>query len=509
MTRGKPLRIAYGRITQETHAFSPVSSDLVDFTQRHYFEGEALERLCHPLVSEFSGLAPVAELTGFAAACWRAKYEVERVPLLSAWAMPSGPLTEAAIETLRERLRGALEAAGALDGVFFSLHGAMRGRGDAAEPEEIFLTTIREVVGPSVPIAVTYDLHGQMTQTKIATADITVGYKSNPHYDLFQAGYRAATLLLKAARGEARPVTSWRSLPMVLGGGTTIDFLAPMRAVFRRLKEIDRAPNVLAASLFMCHIWNDSPSLGWSVVVTTDGDEALAERFADELAELAWSVRHELPPSGVTPSEAIAQVRQLGWRRRLGTCCLCDASDIVGAGATGESTHTIRALLEEGEGLLSYAPIRDAVLVDALWSKAVGDAVDEEVGGRFDPEMYPPLRVRGRLRSKHTTDLLGRVLVLDLGHLQLVVSELAPYTLRPSFFGALGLNPWRADCVVVKSLFHFRIFFLPINRRSFLVQTRGLTDFDISDKKDFDSPTHPYDVVEDWRFADRLRRGIS
>jgi hypothetical protein len=31
-------------------------------------------------------------------------------------------------------------------------------------------------------------------------------------------------------------VHAWRKLPLVLGGGTTIDFLPPMRSVFRWMK---------------------------------------------------------------------------------------------------------------------------------------------------------------------------------------------------------------------------------------------------------------------------------
>ena len=76
-------------------------------------------------------------------------------------------------------------------------------------------------------------------------------------------------------------------------GGKTIDFLAPMRGVFRKMAAAERAPGVLAASTFMVHPWNDNPALGWSTLVVTDGDHATADRIADELAELCWSVRHE------------------------------------------------------------------------------------------------------------------------------------------------------------------------------------------------------------------------
>ena len=97
----------------------------------------------------------------------------------------------------------------------------------------------------------------------------------------------------------------------------------------------------------MCQLWNDAPDLGWATLVLTDNDPALAEELAEELAELAWAVRHKLPPELPDASEAVALARAATWRRRLGTVCLSDASDMVGAGATGENTKLLRVLLDE------------------------------------------------------------------------------------------------------------------------------------------------------------------
>ena len=37
--------------------------------------------------------------------------------------------------------------------------------------------------------------------------------------------------------------------------------------------------------------WLDVDEGGWAVVVTTDGDKALAERCAEEMAQMAWDMR--------------------------------------------------------------------------------------------------------------------------------------------------------------------------------------------------------------------------
>ena len=81
--------------------------------------------------------------------------------------------------------------------------------------------------------------------------------------------------------------------------------------------------------------------------------------------------------------------------------------------------------------------------------------------------------------------------------------------MRPSFYTEVGLDPFRADIVMVKNFFPFLMFFLPYNRKTIFVRTRGTTDFDAAYKLPFDGPMHPRDPIADWRERDRLRRGVA
>lgn len=502
MTR---LRIAYLRINQETNAFTAQDSELTDF---QVIRGEALARACGPLGNEAPGFTPWAELSGLVAASLHWRQQVELVPLFSAWAMPSGPLSEAAYLALRTQLTTALSEAGALDGLFLSMHGAMRARGAQPEPEEGFLDAVRDVVGPELPVALTLDLHGQLTPPMVANATIIASYRTNPHWDLFSVGYRAGKLLIRTVLGEIVPHTTWRSLPMVVGGGETLSYREPMRQIFRRMREMERDPRVLYVSLFMCHIWNDSPDLGWSVHIVTDGDPALADRLADELAQKAWAVRKLPPPTLLAPESALRQIRRARWKRKLGVFCLCDASDVVGAGAPGDNPLLLQSLIAHGQGMLIYAPIRDREAVATAWDTAEGTRLTVSVGASINRGDYAPITVSGTLRRKRQVRE-GRAVVLDMGHLQLVITDFLPYTLKPSFYGRLGLNPWKADILVVKSFFHFRLFHLAISRGGIGVKTRGATDFDRIGEISFSRPVYPKVDLDDWRAADRARRGID
>jgi microcystin degradation protein MlrC len=499
-------RLAFARIAQESNALSPVTSEIADFTRTHFVEGAALLAACGPNAREVPAFLKNAELSGFVRAATRHGDAFELIPLFSAWAVPGGPLSKAAFEHFQDRLLEGLRAALPLDGVFLSMHGALCVR-DVDDAEGRLIQEVRRVVGEGVPIAVTFDLHANLTRRKVDGGTMLCAYRTNPHRDHAKVGERAGDLLCRTVLGRCRPTTAWRSLPLVLGGGTTMDFLPPMRKIYGWMRQQERRRGVEYLSLFNCHLWLDHPEMGWATHVITDGEPALAEELAEELADLAWAVRHHQPPTFPTASEAIAQARGARLARSLGTVCMSDASDMVGAGGTGENTALLRAFLEEGADLRTLLPLRDPVTVDALWSHRPGDVVDVTVGGRLDPARNAPVEVRGRLRVNREVEGFGRISVLDAGRLSLVLTEGAALVMQPRFYTRLGLNPWTADVVVVKSLFPFRLYFALHNRKTIYARTNGVTDFDAGLRATtFASPVWPKAPVEDWRPTDRRRR---
>ena len=499
-------RIAFARIAQESNALSPVATTLADFESAHYLAGDALLEAA-TRGPEVAGFFRRAELAGFVQAARARKADVEPVPILSAWAASGGPLDRACFGALEARLVDGLRAAGPLDGLYLCLHGAMGALG-VPDPESRLLAAARTVIG-GAPLVVSHDLHGNLTRARVGHADAIVAYHTNPHRDHVRTGRKAGRIAIGTVLGELKPQMAWRSLPMLLGGGTTIDFLSPMRSIFRRMRHAERSREILAASTFMVHPWNDDPALGWSTLCVTDGDAAAADRLADELAERCWAVRERLPPEFRSADDAIAAARAARIRRKLGCVVMADASDVVSAGAPGDSTHLVRALLERGSGMLVYAAVRDPHAIAALWPRDAGETVATQLGGSLDPARSEALTVRARIASKHDRPGFGRTLVLAIDHVRLVVTEGPALVMRPSFYTEVGLDPWRADIVVVKNFFPFLMFFLPYNRKTIFVRTRGATDFDAAFALRFDGPMHPRDRVDDWRERDRLRRAIA
>ena len=222
--------------------------------------------------------------------------------------------------------------------------------------------------------------------------------------------------------------------------------------------------------------------------------------LADELADLCWAVRKVPHPTGNNPSEAIEAARKCRLRRRLGAILFSDVCDGVGSGAPGESTWILKALQEEGGDLTSYLALRDEEAVNEAYGRDIGDTVTLTLGAKLEKQYNRPLEFTGTILKK-TEDKRGKIVVLRHRGIHLVLMEVSEMAWKPNFWSDLGLSLWKADIIVVKSLYHFRWYYLPYNRKTVFVVTPGTTDFDVFNLKynEVPRPIFPFDDIDSWR----------
>lgn len=508
---GRPLRIAYGRIFHEANAFSPVPTVEADFRRMHFVSGAELARAASLDGAELEGYMPHAELSGFVEAAKLAG-DVEAIPLSSALAVPGGAVTSECFQWLLDELLRRLADVGQVDGVYLALHGSMEVLGLSESPEGLIIRKVRELVGPEAGVAVSFDLHGNLAAELVEPVDVLIGYRTNPHWDLAPTGFRAGNRLIRYLRGQCQPTHAWRKLPMVLGGGTSIDFLTPMREVFRWMRKLEDDPRVLSASLFMVHPYTSAENLGWAAHVCTDGDPQLAEQLADQLAERAWEQRKVSLPKLLSVSEALDEVTTTAWRH-TGPVTLVDVDDIVGAGAPGGNTHIVQALARAGKGLHAYVPVHDPKLVDQLWDVPRGSTHHvtlEGTPGYHQPAVSLTAKVAQRLESD-----FGRLIRLDIDHpggaehFHVVISERAPLPIKPRFWRELGLSPRKADLIVQKNFFHYRLFYSTTSFRHLAVVSAGATSLDRVKHRRYAVPAFPGAEPTGWRASDPTLRALS
>src|SRR5882724_8608133 len=117
------------------------------------------------------------------------------LPSVAAAASPAGLVTKDIYGHVKDRMLRDLKAAGAVDGVLLDLHGAMVPEG-LDDGEGDLIQAVRRVVGPDVPIAVTLDFHGNLSETMVREADLLHGYKTYPHVDMGERGVEATERLI-------------------------------------------------------------------------------------------------------------------------------------------------------------------------------------------------------------------------------------------------------------------------------------------------------------------------
>ena len=102
---------------------------------------------------------------------------IEIIPSVLGWAMPSGLVTSDAIDTILNDILNCLDKNN-VDGVLLALHGAMVSENND-DGEGYILETVRNKIGPDVPLVVTLDLHAVLTPL-IASTTVAVPLVQSP-----------------------------------------------------------------------------------------------------------------------------------------------------------------------------------------------------------------------------------------------------------------------------------------------------------------------------------------
>jgi microcystin degradation protein MlrC len=450
------MRLLIAVMKHETNTFSPVPTPLARFG---------------PLYGEAAIRAYRGTGTGLGAYLDLAEHERAEIVLpIAAGASPSGPVEDSAYKHITDTICEAV-AQGGFDGIMLDLHGAMVTE-SLEDGEGEFLKQLR-AIDPKTPIAVSLDMHANLYDAMIANATVVTGYRTYPHVDTYETAKLAGEILLRAIRGEVRPVMTWRNEPMlphVMRQGTDDH---PNKELQHRCAAMS-AEGALAASLFTGFPHADITNAGLSAVVVTDGDHKLAEDLRDELLGRAWVEREAFVYKLEPLQQSVARAKAMPPSRPDdGPIVLLDHYDNCASGGTMDTTVVLAEILRQGlEDVAAFA-IYDPAAVQQAIAAGIGAKVTLSIGGKIKmpaiPADSPPLAVTGTVKTisngrYRNRGPMGRGVQMDMGAAAVLDTGTAEIVLisrhvEPSDLNcllSLGIDPLQKRYVMLKSRIHWR-----------------------------------------------------
>lgn len=466
------MRIAIAGFMHESNTFNPTPTDRAAYLAQSLKFGPEMVEEWRDAHHEVGGFFEAAPVEGF-----------EPVPILMAWAVPAGPVTDAVFEEVTTRIIDDVKRS-QCNGLLLALHGAMVAESFPDADGET-LARLRRALGPDFPIVTTLDLHGNISQRLVDSCNAAVAYRTYPHVDQRECGRRAAALLMKMLRHGARPTQALAKPPLIvniMAQGTDTE---PMKSFINEIRALEKRPGVLAASLLPGFAYSDVPQMGPAFIVVTDNNPDLARTEADRLGRKLWDARRQLAARLPDSAQAVAQALKAEKRPLV----LVDTGDNVGGGSAADGTTLLAELLRQQATdavVCLYAPVEAARCAAA----GIGGEVEFAVGGKSDRLHGDPVDVRGRVRVLHDgvyveplarhggrrTNFMGLSALVEIQGRNLLVlnsQRHPPFSLGQ--LTCLGIRPELQRILVVKAAIAYKAAYAPIAGTIIEVDTPGLT----------------------------------
>ena len=451
------MRIAYGGIACENTTFNPLLTRLSDFQVVRDLELPAGGR--YPFLSRYDG--------------------VDFLPLLFAPSGPGGPIDSADYGALRTEFLDRLRSALPLDGLYLDFHGAMVAVG-VDDPEAELILAYREILGPDVPIALSLDLHGNVSDPIVDNVQIVTAYRTAPHDDMEATRARALDLLVDCIRQDRRPEVVRVGIPVLLPGERTSTIHEPMRTVYSLLEDVDRQPGVLTSCLMIGFAWADLP-IAMASALVTGFDRAACQRQAARIATTYWEAR-ERCDYGV-PAGTLARCLDWAAEHPGRPVFISDSGDNPTAGGVADLNLALAELIQRRETDVLYAGIADSAAIDRIRVVGKGANVSLSLGGRFAPEFGPPLPVEGRVllfrEDPGPPFDTGALALLQVDGVDVIVTRHRCSFTDLDEFNLLDIDPTRYRVVVVKLGYLFSEL-REISSLALLALTPGTVALDLS-----------------------------
>ena len=475
------MKILLAGFQHETNTFAPSKAGYENFVRGEGFppmaRGDELRALRAVNVPA-GGFILAAEAQGHSL-----------IPVIWAGASPSAHVTRDAYERIAGEILAAARAGG-FDAIYLDLHGAMVAE-HVDDGEGELLACLRRIVGPTIPIVASLDLHANVTERMLASADGLVAYRTYPHVDMAETGRQAAVLLddIIAAGGKLHRAA--RRLPFLIPINGMCTLLEPAGGVYRRLESL-QVSDVVSLSFAPGFPAADFPECGpvvWGYGRTAAAAEAAVAALDDQIAaaEPDWAVPF------LSPDDAVAEAMRLAGSATR-PVVIADTQDNPGAGGDSNTTGMLRALVRHNAKNAALGLLCDPAAAAAAHAAGLGAMIRLALGGQSGTPGDAPFEAEfevehlsdgkcvlaGPMMTGAKVDL-GPVAGLRIDGVHVVVSTHKAQMLDRNLYRVGGIEPEHMAILVNKSSVHFRADFQPIAAAVLVAKAPGPMQADPGD----------------------------
>ncbi len=509
---GKTVLLASFSHESNTFVVNPETTTREDFQDRwEHFGGEVVENLAGA-ETDVGGVIDAVE-----------EHDVDLQPVLAASATPGAPVEQSTYEFYTEQIiSGVKEHLDEIDGVILPLHGAMVPE-HLHDGEGELIAQIREIVGPEIPISVTLDLHGNVTEKMMENADSIVGFKEYPHLDKAETGRLGTEILIETIYGRANPTMHIERPPQIIFQPKAYTPSGPMAEVMDQVREHEARDDVLGVSVFVGYYHSDIPEMGVSTPVVTDNNPELAREISRDLAETLWERRADFVEDYPGPDEAVAKAKELAENTDDGPIVMGDFGSNSGGGGASNGTTIPRAMLKQDVPNAGYAIMHDPEVVEQSLEAGVGATITVTLGGKNDDLHGDPIGdlsayvksiTDGRYVNTGTSHSgngvqndLGPTVHLECGEnreLNVIVSGTRESAFDAEVWRHIGIMPERLDVLCIPSFIAFLGDYKPLSGDIVLADTPGASAVNPErfEYEHIPRPLYPLDDLSDSHYPD-------
>jgi len=470
--------IAIAGFQHETNTFSPDLATYAEFMKEDGWPGLTEKSDIIPRLKNMN--LPMA---GFIEAVSVNK-NILLHPIVWASAEPCGYVTQDAFDKIAAKICDGIAEIKSLDGIYLDLHGAMVTQ-NYQDGEGELLRRIRQLVGPSLPIVVSLDLHANISPAMVELSSAIAIFRTYPHLDMARSGARAYTLLQHLSAGKPLQKTM-HQLPFLVPLTSQCTDLEPCKSIYKNLEQLNNTyKSLISLDFALGFPAADTYDCG-PCVVAYGTDQQTVDTAINTMTAIVLEQEAALSQT-LFSADTAAKKATLNNSQLV---VIADAQDNPGAGATSNTTGVLRALLKHKAKQAYVAVLNDVEVTTQAHKQGLGARFRAELGGQNNVFNDQPLKCElevcqladgdfefeGEMYHGITAHVgpMALLKVIEEGSDVYVITGInRVQCLDLAIFKHLNVNPQTASVIAVKSSVHFRADFSPIANEILIVASPG------------------------------------